>query len=388
MTTAPRHSPGLATGVAIGVTILIGASTAHAHWTKKLGDRSAATAYAVPLKNITIDGKLDDWPKNMVRYPVLNNWSPYGASDLQGQSLQNNPDLTAHFMVGYDPQRQVLYVAAIVRDDVHVPVNNSEKHASWETDAFEIYIDGMHTERHEPWYEIPGIAGEVAMQYAGWVGPEGPDAPTAPWGKTCNPHGSIPFVRHVRASQTGARFKGSRHGEHTYYEFALRVHNRFPGTAEIEPGKRIGFDVVVSDMDVHDGKMTDRGAWVPFGQRGACKYKDASTLADLVFLKDRNVLGSVAGQLRFEDEDLRRGDIIVETWNGALPAAEAHADAAGRFMLHAPAGTYTLRPLPGQGIAQFQTTIQVKAGQTLKQVIEIKRSTDDGGGGPTHEHHH
>ncbi len=387
MTTAPKHSPGPVTCLAICLTTLIGAPAAHAHWWKKLGDRSAATAYAVPLKNITIDGNLDDWPEDMVRYPVLNNWSPYGASDLQGQSLQDNPDLTAHFMVGYDQQRQVLYVAAIVRDDVHVLVNNSEKHNSWETDAVEVYIDGMHAERHEPWYELPGIKGESAMQYAGWVGPEGPDAPTAPWGEHCNPLGSNPFVRHVRASDTGARFRGARRGEHTVYEFALRVHNRYPQVARIEPGTRIGFDVVASDMDLHDGKMTDRGAWVPFGQRGACKHWDASTLADLVFLEDRSILGSVAGQLTSEDADLKLDGIIIEAWNGRLPAGKAHADAAGRFTLHLPAGTYTLRPLPGQDIADSQTEIEVKAGKALKQVIEANRPTE-AGGGSDHGHHH
>ena len=28
------------------------------------------TAYAIPLKDITIDGKLDDWPEEMAQYPI------------------------------------------------------------------------------------------------------------------------------------------------------------------------------------------------------------------------------------------------------------------------------------------------------------------------------
>ncbi|MAE63838.1 MAG: hypothetical protein CMJ18_06155 [Phycisphaeraceae bacterium] len=151
---ATPASPALRLLVTITIIILgITPTLVRAHWPKKLGDRSAATVYAVALRDITIDGRLDDWPANLVRYRVVNNWSPYGPSDLAGKSLQDNPDLSAQFMVGYDAERQLLYVAGIVRDDVHVPVNNSEDHFPWETDAFEVYderVDGVNLERMSP----------------------------------------------------------------------------------------------------------------------------------------------------------------------------------------------------------------------------------------------
>ena len=48
--------------------------------------------------------------------------------------------------MGYDPKEQVLYVAVIVRDDSLIVGNTS----SWDTDAVEIYVDGLHSDRSMP----------------------------------------------------------------------------------------------------------------------------------------------------------------------------------------------------------------------------------------------
>ena len=70
------------------------------------------TAYAIPLKGITIDGLLDDWPEEMAAYPVA--WvSPYYKPDPP----EGPEDLTANFHVGHDVAEDLLYLAVVVRDD-------------------------------------------------------------------------------------------------------------------------------------------------------------------------------------------------------------------------------------------------------------------------------
>ena len=109
------------------------------------GQTEAATAYARPLKGITIDGKLDDWPKDMVRYPVCTGFRVYGPTDVDLADLTTSKDLSPSFMVGYSAQENLIYVAAIVRDDIHTVNRGGEN-----TDAMEIYLDGSNARRDIP----------------------------------------------------------------------------------------------------------------------------------------------------------------------------------------------------------------------------------------------
>ena len=75
-------------------------------------DADGRTAYAIPLKGITIDGLLDDWPENMAAYPVA--W----VSPLYKPEPPEGPqDLTANFHVGHDEVAGLLYLAVVVRDE-------------------------------------------------------------------------------------------------------------------------------------------------------------------------------------------------------------------------------------------------------------------------------
>ena len=59
-----------------------------------------ATAYAVPLHDITVDGCIDDWPEDMIRYPILNYGKTYGPTDIDCADLTKSSDLSPYFMVG------------------------------------------------------------------------------------------------------------------------------------------------------------------------------------------------------------------------------------------------------------------------------------------------
>ena len=108
--------------VFIVIAIVAAAPTVSAH-------QEGYTAYAVPLKDITIDGRLDDWPENMDRYPLLNS-----GEDFRNGARGNN---TAEFMIGYDVQSNLLYIAVRVRDDELVVGDTADTN-----DACEIHVDG------------------------------------------------------------------------------------------------------------------------------------------------------------------------------------------------------------------------------------------------------
>ena len=55
MSTSPRPSTRFLGCVIFGLAAVLAPLPLHAHWWNSLGDRSAATAYAVPLPPITLD---------------------------------------------------------------------------------------------------------------------------------------------------------------------------------------------------------------------------------------------------------------------------------------------------------------------------------------------
>ena len=326
------------------------------------GDGCAAVAYAVPLKNITVDGKLDDWPSDTIKYPLLNNWDPYGPTDIIGQSLRDNPDLSGYFMVGYEPKQELLYVAFVVRDESLVTMNNDKDHLGWETDVTELYTDGLHAERQSPWAERQGLANRASVQYIGTTGDGG-----AYHCKWMNPGKHNPWANDVPPAESGATVVALRANDQIIYEWSLRVYDMYPQRSPLVDGRRIGFDAVMVDMDEHDGKMTDRAAWVPFGKRGYAKFHDARSMADLVFIGDRKSMGTIAGKV--DGLDAKSAELAVEAWNDSGPAGEAFTDPAGAFTMTLPAGHYKLRPRPGQNLGNFVQDIEVKRGKTVKLTL-------------------
>jgi len=57
---------------------------------------------------------------------------------------------------------------------------------------------------------------------------------------------------------------------------------KIPNLNKLVPGKRIGFDVVVVDLDSAGGKP----AWICWGPMGALKFFDSSLLGDLILGRD------------------------------------------------------------------------------------------------------
>src|SRR5262249_21838997 len=108
----------------------------------------SVSAVAWPVSGITIDGRLDDWPKDLQSYPIEHQLLDRSESATEPEELIRDPE--AHFQVGYDRQAGLIYLAVVVRDDEHVVAPATGKDLAnnlYKTDAVEVYIDGTYSNR-------------------------------------------------------------------------------------------------------------------------------------------------------------------------------------------------------------------------------------------------
>jgi hypothetical protein len=278
-----RNPVRIAAGVILGIGLLTAAALPQDE-PKPRADSVEAPA----LSGIKIDGDLKDWPAAMPRYPVrkLLPFPPLGYGGLQDADLSTSPDLSVAFSVGYDPKEQVIYLAVIVRDDKVVVGNTSHL----DTDAVEVYIDGLHGDRRipipeDPWYKNIDLSAVPVHQYIAIPGPGkvyGTDYDTNP----------VLMAGDIKKTKTRMAFR--REGDVTTYEWAIQPFDQYPDQpTKLEPGKRIGFDLAVLDKDVPatspqgmDEPEEDRVVWLYWGPEWAgIKTFNAGNLGELVMGK-------------------------------------------------------------------------------------------------------
>jgi hypothetical protein len=251
---------------------------------------------APALSGITIDGDLKDWPPAMERHAIRNIQTfprTNGTGGVEHAFLSTSPDLSAAFSVGYDPKEQVIYVAVIVRDDSLIVGHTS----SWETDAVEIYVDGLHSDRSMP---HPGLqvyddldAGVCpALEYIGLPG-EGPVFGITKSAGVKRSGKDNPVLQFGDIAKTKTRMAFRRAGDVTTYEWAVQAFDHYPDKpTPLVPGMKIGLDVVVIDRDKPaknpsgwDDPEEDLSVWVSWGPAihyGEFKGFDASKLGEIV----------------------------------------------------------------------------------------------------------
>ena len=231
-------------------------------------DRTPA-AIARPLSGIIIDGKLGDWPKSLTRYPIANNLAP--PSRRVGEYGRGN-EQAASFTVGYDPVDQRVYLAVVVEDDQNVIDNVN----GFLTDALEIFVDGLRTDRKIPspsgeWWNELRASKMPALQYVAIPGKGRAYA---------DPNGHNPSLMYGDASKTRTLTAWTHKDGVTTYECAIQVFDHYPDQpTRLMPGKRIGFDVAVVDKD-SSGLPSSYVTWgaAPTAMKGL----DAGQLGDLI----------------------------------------------------------------------------------------------------------
>ncbi len=210
-------------------------------------------AIARPLSGITIDGRLDDWPEGLQRYPIANLLTTQTAS--YRDTIEGPRDIDAEFMAGYDSSAGAIYLAVVVRDDDPVVKRSSSPR---DNDAVEVYVQGklsdgqMALPTSDNWPAVLDAAEMPVLQYAGLAGEQ------PAYGDT---FGANPSLVYARTREPRTRMKYRREGNTTTYEWAIQVYDRFPDQpTRLEPGKRIGLEVAVvdKDKDKSKGKVLDR----------------------------------------------------------------------------------------------------------------------------------
>jgi RNA polymerase sigma factor (sigma-70 family) len=207
-------------------------------------------AVARPLSGITIDGRLDDWPDGLPKYPIQSVLTHLPDSYRTGLRTDGK-DLEADFMAGYDPRDGLIYLAVVVRDDEHVIYNNFKRPAPGPeyllTDAVEVYIDAAFSNRRIPlpngdWGKLDAARMPV-LQYVGIA------AEVPAYGDRWGGNPSLIYARSVE-SDTRMAYRRDEEAKVTTYEWAIRAYDHFPDApTRLVAGRRIGLEVAVVDKD-------------------------------------------------------------------------------------------------------------------------------------------
>ncbi|MEO6847182.1 MAG: ankyrin repeat domain-containing protein, partial [Chthoniobacterales bacterium] len=185
-----------------------------------------------------------------------------------------------------------------------------------------------------------------------------------------NPAGDNPVLNGANIKKTKSKCVWSREGNITTYEWAVQVYDHFPTQTQIEPGKRIGFDVIVANLDRPDGKTNYHAAWLPFGAPAPWKMFDASSLADLVFLAKDVPLVPVQGSVTDPTGEGLNANLRVSIFQifapvgggyiRKVPMGEEQTNAAGQFTISLPPGKYVAEPAKNEILRHAKTEFTVE----------------------------
>ena len=199
------------------------------------------------MTGITIDGRLDDWPKNLKPYLIQQQYlGPKDGVesktyDPEPRDLIRNPD--AYFKV--DTTRGWIDLPG--RRGPRQGERGPSRQSRWarlhhlKTDAVEVYVDGTFSERNSevdrsndavttPVLQYVGVPGEVPAYGDRW--------------------GANPSLLYTKTRERHTQMKYQRKGDVTTYEWAIQAYDQYPDRlTQLVPGKRIGFDLAVVNKD-------------------------------------------------------------------------------------------------------------------------------------------
>ncbi|MCE5250490.1 M56 family metallopeptidase [bacterium] len=325
-----------------------------------------ATAYAVPLYGITIDGRLEDWPPNMTRYPILNYGKTYGPTDIDYEDLSKSSDLSPHFMVGYNPDKNLLYLAVIVRDDI---MFSFSEHATLSLfdypDACEIYLSGKKKNSIISMNETLTANELPVLQYV-------MTASGIIYNKNV-PNTDIsrnPILVMGDITKTKTHAVSSRTGDVTVYEWELEVFDKYPDNkTQLIPGKTIGFDVAVVDRD-HEDEFSAWGCW---GPSGYLKVANTYLIGDIVLLRDNNNFGSVTGTVVNSQTGQGIFKQIIDVYRQGKPITWTMSDSDGKFGMQLPEGQYVLKPRYHDKGHEIALTVKSGESTTTDVMLDITK---------------
>lgn len=302
------------------------------------------TAYSIPISGITIDGNLDDWPKDMELYPVdlVKTWS--------NSTLPNGPDdFSASFRVGYNAKENVLYVAVEVRDDDVVVHPNAPNNMN--QDGCVIYIDGDHSggdknlQGRQMFAMVPG---------------------TGKW--TSYTKGNPALLDTADIEKSGTKVALQSVGQTTIYEWSIPLFESYPDKRLIiQPGETIGFDLLTAEADGEENSI-----WVFWTPPGSGKWRNSSLFGSLVFVESYAELGSLTGTITKAKSADPLAGLTMEVYQDNQLITSVKTDNDGNYGLKLLPGEYSISPKQGQQIKQPELNLlTLNAGEEIKNDLNL-----------------
>lgn len=335
--------PRIIAGFLIG---MLGLSSASAN------NGQLAYAYHVMDKQITVDGDLSDWPKDMTLYPI--------ERDFHGQDMPDKTDFNARFRVAYSDVDKAIYIALQITDQSHV-VDSSDSEGWTEQDSVTLYVDAKHS-----------LKGAGSHLYTAMGQQRLLIGPTNSWDNDA-----------TEASWDNADVVLKRRGKETIYEW--RIGLKQYGTA----GRSIGFDFLISDVDkTSDGKEQSMFIWGPY----TGKSQSAQRLGDLLLIDKDSIMGTLEGRVRSEHSTSDGNSIErIRIVDAEHPSFWLHApvDENGAYNVSLPAGHYQISSAytslgdPWLGVSMFDvdsfigTRVQANKLQTVPLFTMTSRQAPD-----------
>ena len=264
---------------------------------------NGAVARAAPIDGITVDGDLSDWPDRLERFALQQRQA--------GDEAADDIDFSAVFRAGYSAAAGCLFLAVEVRDQDHL----LDHQLAWqEQDSHTVYVDPTHSPRGSGamLFTVTGARRELLGVDTAWD----------------------PVV--AATSWERAAVVCARRDHTTVYEWRIDL------GAAVRPGRTIGLDLMVRDVDRGEGG--EGGTLTSWGPIGA-KSRGASRCGDLVLVDPEQPLATLRGEVGWADPAVeydcpRR----VRVTAVADPAFWLHveADASGTYSVQVPPGRYTV----------------------------------------------
>lgn len=257
--------------------------------------------HAYPIKDITVDGDLSDWPADLIKYPLTN-------FSNQPDSVKDR-DLRAYLMMGYNLAEQCLYVAVEAWDDDIV--RNPENPLWYTHDMQVLYLDPAHKS------EGTGVIGyEINLDTAKIV-----EQPNMLWYEQ---------VKHATWDHVKVKII---HGENKIiYEWRILLNEH------IVPGRTIGFDYSVFDKD------TDQRWTATSWGDNSMKHASYKNIGDVVLMPPAEKPEKVSGVLKWEEEQgysFPRTIQFSSTTNPQLRLQVA-VDSTGQYTAQLPLAGYNI----------------------------------------------
>lgn len=208
-----------------------------------------AIAYAIPLDEITLDGDLSEWPKDMAKYQIIN-------TEL-GKAPKNKEDFQGNFRIGYNMEQNEVYIAMEIIDESMV--FESSDQSFWDNqDGLELYINEKSLK-----------SGSPVTQYS-------------EYGEDRNAYGE-------RRTWSNVEMAKNKTGNGKTVEWKVTLDKK------IEKGMSLGIDLVAIDKD-----SDDSFTWISWG-RGTQKLANPDRLGNLIFIDESTDIGLVKGRIDFDN---------------------------------------------------------------------------------------